>query len=615
MLKQSGQYEQAMKQFKKFMDDNPKKYKKLKKQAQKQIDGCEMAIKSMKEPGPYTVVNCGPNVNSSYTELSPYPLGDTALMFATMRPIDYLPGERPGKNAYLSHFMTSRKFLINGGQIDTFQWALRYHDMPFIVDNTVHIGNGCYSPQGERFYFTVCKETDSMKTTCTILVSNWDTLANRWEAPEPVGSDVNAEGSSNTQPYVTKVGKKEILFFASDRKLQSRGRYDIWYSVIDPKTRTYRRPQNCGKQVNTEYNEMTPYYDNRVNKLYFSSDGQKGFGGFDVFEATGGPSRYTNVQNMGYPINSPADELYFIKDPMGKPDCYLVSNRIGSYALKNPTCCDDIWRVQVEPKLLVKGQVINKASQSAVMEVVVKMTNEQGEVKIANSSDSHFTFSTPRGHSYVFTADKPGFASSRQTVSTMDVKRTDPDDSVLVTIYLDSVSNKDSFSVNNVYFDYNKDMYTPESQPALDSLANFLKDNPALSVEIYSFTDGKGQETYNNALSVKRSENVMKYLVGAGIEAGRMIVKGLGKKNPVAQNEINGKDNPEGRKKNRRTEFRITSDIGNKHIIYNSRFGGTIGDQAKNLEIKEDLNEDTEKGDSESDAGSPGSRVHKKTTK
>src|SRR5690606_1030086 len=114
-----------------------------------------------------------------------------------------------------------------------------------------------------------------------------------------------------------------------NRKLQSRGGYDIWYSVYDPRQKSYRRPQNAGKQVNTEGNEISPYYDNRDNKLYFSSDGWKSMGGYDIFSAVGGPSRYTELQNLGYPINTAADELYYIRDGYGKPDAYVVSNRIG----------------------------------------------------------------------------------------------------------------------------------------------------------------------------------------------------------------------------------------------------------------------------------------------
>src|SRR5690606_31581220 len=131
----------------------------------------------------------------------------------------------------------------------------------------------------------------------------------RWSEPAELQYEINQKGSSSTHPHSTKIGKKEILFFVSDRKLQSRGGNDIWYTVYDPKLKTYRRPQNAGKQINTEGNEITPYYDQREGKLYFASDGWKTLGGFDIYSAKGGPSRYTDLQNLGYPINTSADEM------------------------------------------------------------------------------------------------------------------------------------------------------------------------------------------------------------------------------------------------------------------------------------------------------------------
>ena len=162
-------------------------------------------------------------------------------------------------------------------------------------------------------------------------------------------------------------------------------------------------------------------------------------GGFDIFSADGGPSRYTNLSNLGYPINTSADEMYYIKDPLGKPDAYVVSNRIGSIALKNPTCCDDIWRVQYEPRLVAMGKVINRTSGKEVKDVVVKLVDEQGTQKTYNSLDGNFSFNASRGHSYVLTGDKPRFTTTRATVNTIDVKRTDPDDTVMLTIYMDTI--------------------------------------------------------------------------------------------------------------------------------------------------------------------------------
>lgn len=585
MLKQQGEYQASIATFNKFIADNPKTYKKLKKRALREIEGCNMAMNSIKDPQPVNVINAGPNVNSAYTELSPYPLGDTALLFSSMRQNSEVEVDKRKRDEYMARFMVSRK-QTNVPEVDSFQWPITFMDGGFNKSNA-HTGNGSYSPGGDRFYFTRCAEQDSMKVMCNIYVSKFQ--GEKWSEPELLGEGINGDGS-NTQPFCAKVGKKEILFFSSNRTLQSRGGYDIWYSVIDPRNGTYRRPQNAGKQVNTDQDEITPYYDSRVGKLYFSSNGWVSLGGFDIYSADGGPSRYQNLHNLGYPINTCADELYFIKDPLGKPDAYLVSNRIGSIALKNPTCCDDIWRIQYEPKLVVMGKVVNRKSQQPVEGTVVKMVDQKGELQTYNSADGMFAFNMGRGHSYVITGDKQGYSSTRASVSTMEIKRSDPDDTVNVTIYMDSIVH--DFSVSEIYYDYNKSDLRPESAPSLDSLVNFMKDNGSLTVEIYSYCDSKGNDKYNDELSQKRAQSVLDYLDKNGVDKGRMIAKGFGKKFAVAPNELKGKDNPTGRQLNRRTEFRIVTDVPTRRIIFNSAKPGTMDQQERNLLINQNANED-----------------------
>ncbi len=607
MLKQQGEYQAAINEFNHFLDDNKKgtgtttaaqpgvvmdedkfptqkMMKEIKKKAKTEIDGCDMAIKSIKEPQPVTMINAGPNVNTSQTELSPYPLGDTALLFSTQGRNAVIESNGYDKLHYKEHFLYSHK---QPGYVDSFQWPLPFYDGGF-NDASVHCGNGCFTPGGDYFYFTKCSEGDTMVITCSIYYSKFNVQG--WGPIELVPGNVNEPGSSNTMPCVAKVGKKDVLFFSSNRKLQSRGGYDIWYSIIDPRNGSFRRPQNCGKKINTTGDEITPYYDSRVNKLYFATSGLKSMGGFDIYEADGGPSRYTDVHNMGYPINTSADELYFIKDPLGKPDAYVVSNRIGSYALKNPTCCNDIWRVQYEPKLAVIGKVVSKKTNDLLPQTVVKMIDQKGEMATYNSEDGNFMFNMARGHSYVLTGDKPGYTSSRASVSTMEIKRSDPSDTVVVTIYMDSVRN--SFSVSNIYYDYDKSTLRPESVASLDSVVHFLVDNPSITVEIYSYTDSKGGEEYNMALSQRRAQSVLDYLEKNGIDRTRLTAKGFGSKNAAAPNANNGKDNPEGRQLNRRTEFRIITDLPTRRVLYNSALPGSMDQQEKNLHVEPESTDD-----------------------
>ena len=480
------------------------------------------------------------------------------------------------------------------GYVDSFQWPMPFNDGRIVNgvgfnDPDYHVGNGCISPKGERFYFSKCRtaqQGDSLKQICQIYVSKWTVRG--WGPPQTI-PEIDNDGNINTMPCVAKVGKKDVLFFVSDRKLQSRGGLDIWYSIIDPRNESYRRPQNVGKTINTGYDEITPYYDSREGKLYFATTGRPSYGGSDIYVAEGGPSRYTNVQNMGYPINSPADDLYFIKDPVGKPDAYLVSNRIGSYSLKNPTCCNDIWRVQREPTLAVIGKVIDRNNHQLLPKTVVKMIDQKGDLKTYNSDDGNFTFSMERGHSYIITGDLPGYTSSHNAVSTMDVKRSDPSDTVYITVVLDTIKN--DFKVSNIFYEFNEATIRSESYPALDSVVNFMKDNPSISVEIYSFTDNMGSPEFNKALSQRRAQSVVDYLEKSGVDRNRMKAIGFGNSNPVAsEKDENGNDNPLGRQKNRRTEFRVIGDLPTRRVLYNSAQKGSMNQQMDNL--KADLPDD-----------------------
>jgi outer membrane protein OmpA-like peptidoglycan-associated protein len=600
MLKQQAEYDAAIVAFNTFLEDNKKTVrgelqldqktlKMLKKAIKVEIAGCEMAKMSIKNPEAVTMVNAGPNVNTIYTELSPYPLGDSSLLFSTIGRNDQIETDRHSVSPAKEHFMISHK---QAGYVDSFQWPLPFNDGDF-HDDQAHVGNGCYGPGGETFYYSKCREdvADSMEMRCKLFYSKFRVKDDNgkplprigWQPSVMIPIEQKPE-ASYTMPWVAKVGKKEILFFASDVKLQSRGGFDIWYSVIDPRNGSFRRAQNAGKQINTTMDEVSPYYDPREQKLYFATSGLQSMGGFDIYSAEGGPTRYKNLHNLGYPINTSADEYYYVKDKVGKPDAYVVSNRIGSFALKNPTCCNDIWRIQVEPKLVVIGRVLSKRTQELVPQDVVKMVDQKGEMNTYNSEDGTFLFNMARGHAYVITADKPGYTSSRASVSTMEIRRSDPDDTVQVTIYLDSIRN--SFSVSNIFYDYDKSTLRPESVAALDSVVNFLKDNPSISVEIYSYTDAKGGDDYNLALSQRRAQSVLDYLEKNGVERGRLTARGFGSKNPVAPNAVNKKDNPEGRQLNRRTEFRVVTDLPTRRVLYNSALPGSMDQQERNLRVQ-----------------------------
>jgi OmpA-OmpF porin, OOP family len=612
MRKQNGDYENAIERFKFYIKNYKGKNKKMKVYAQREIDGCIMAINSLNNPGRAFVKNAGPNVNTAYTELSPLPLGDTALLFATMNQNKIVVYGKDKRKDFVSRMMWAPKEFDNTRVKDTFEVAMKFQDGRF-NDPKYHVGNGSWSPGGSRFYFTRCKEEDSMKITCRIYVSEFNKKTGIWGNPKDVDPNINESGSSNTNPYCAMVGKKEVLYFSSNRTLQSAGGFDIWYSVYDSARQTYRRPQNCGKKINSPYDDITPYYDTRRGKLYYASNGWVGLGGFDIYSAEGGPTRYVNLQNMGFPINSPADDMYYIQDDNEKDNGYVVSNRLGSYYVKNPTCCDDIWRVIKEPNFYVKGQVVDEVSNEVIDQVVVKMTDISTTALKDTffSKGGEFLFYTPLGNNYAITADKAGYISGRTTVSTSGRSVMDPDDTTMVTIYMHKITKEFEFHVQNVYYNFDRRDFQPDSYAALDSLVGFMIDNPSVSVEIRSYTDNKGSEAYNNELSVRRAEAVMDYLASKGVDRGRMMARGEGSRNPLQPNEVRGEDNPTGRQYNRRTEFRIIGDLPEKRIIYDMNRPeyidkSGIDERTRNLKINTDEEDDGTPPDGDI---MPGSRV------
>jgi outer membrane protein OmpA-like peptidoglycan-associated protein/tetratricopeptide (TPR) repeat protein len=616
MRKQNGEYSTAIERFEYYIKNYHGKNKKMKLYAKREIDGCKMAINSLNDPGRAFVKNAGPNVNTVNTELSPMPLGDSALLFGTMNISKVAEVGKDKRKDYVSRLMWSPKEFDRTRIKDSFEVALKFEDGRF-NDTKYHIGNGSWSPGGTRFYFTKCREEDSMNIKCQIWVSEigYDKKTGKdrgsWSAPKLMDVYINDPESSNTNPYCAMIGKKEVLFFASNRKLQSAGGFDIWYSVYDSARATYRRPQNCGKKVNSWGDDITPYYDTRRGKLYFASNGWANLGGFDIFSADGGPSRYSNLLNLGFPINSAADDLYYVQDPGAKDNAYVVSNRLGSLYQKNPTCCDDIWRVIKEPNFYVKGQVIDEVTNQPIPQVVIKMADENTRAMKDTfySKEGGFLFYTPLGNNYTITADKTDYISGRTTVSTSGKSVMDPDDTTTVTIYMRKITNDFEFHVQNVYYNFDKGDFQPDSYGSLDSLVKFMQDNPSVSVEIRSYTDGKGDDEYNNELSVKRAQAVMNYMATKGIDRGRMIARGEGKKNPIKPNTVNGEDNPTGRQYNRRTEFRIIGDIPEMRIIYDLNRPDYIdksGEQRRQdqLRINNDVEDDGEPASGEIKTGS-----------
>jgi outer membrane protein OmpA-like peptidoglycan-associated protein len=563
-LMYNGKYDEAKKVFDKFSKEykgpESQKYRKL---AKNQAKGCDFAMQKLAKPDTVKVTHIGSTVNNPYTDFSPLPLGDTALLFASLKSDSIIMLDEMKKNNKFAQFYISD---VTGNSKTgwTYDRGREVKWSPW-NDANQHVGNGTFSPDRKRFYFTKCQLLgDTMKMNCEIYVS--EMKDGKWSDPQKLDDIINMAGYTNTQPAVAMTKQGEVFYWVSDRP-NGEGGLDLWFATRD-KSGKFMNPQNCGRKINTEADEMSPSYDSKTGTLYFSSNGMIGMGGADIFKSKGSQKRWETPVNLGYPINSSVDEMYFVMDDNGYSG-YVVSNRPGTISVKSETCCDDIWRIEFPRKIYyaVRGNVYDMESREVIPGAKVMFLDDKS-MQIGSSvakKDSLYFFNTRPFKTYSLKSTKEGYLTGSASFA---VAERDDNDTMRVDLYMKKIP-KGAVKVENIFYGFDSANLRPESRPGLDSLYQILIDNPSIQVEISSHTDSKGNDKYNMKLSQARAQSVVDYMIAKGIPAERMVAKGYGESKPIAPNTLpNGKDNPEGRQLNRRTEFKVIGTIAGKELIY-----------------------------------------------
>lgn len=562
MMKMNGKYFEAMPKFqilsKQYKGDDATT---LKRWAKIDAEGCELALKSMDNPEHINIKHLGPGVNSAYSDISPVMWDDNTLLFATLPTDTVIIKADDG-----AHMIKLYQAKVTGNGFD--------EPVPFQQFNVAgaHVANGAFSPDKKRFYFTICKEVTVAEINCAIYMS--ELIDGAWTDPVDLGPEINMEGYTNTHPTIGNYkADGDILYFTSNRP-GGRGGKDIWYSIIN-KNGKYSAPRNAGSKLNTDRDEATPYYDPSTGTLYFSSTGHAGFGGYDIFSSTGATSRWAEPVNVGYPVNSPADDMYYRFLPNSRKG-YFVSNRVGIITLKSETCCDDIFAF--EPynvlNIAVDGFVLDgdaPATRLNGAKVSLYLSGYKGldqdilvsEFTLAN--DKPFFFMLNADANYKLVGGMDGYLKGSATFNTNGITTSD---TLTVDILLKRLVKDKSYSLRNIYYDYDKSNIRDESKPTLDSLYQILVENPGITIELSSHTDSRGSESYNKTLSQKRAESCVNYLIGKGIAKDRLVAKGYGESKPLedctGQDGCSNESNSEDcacHQKNRRTEFKILSDV------------------------------------------------------
>lgn len=559
MQKSQGRYEESMKTMEEFLEfykgmKDESKYKKL---AQLSIDGSSNAQAILDSGANVKLTHLDKSINKAHTEFSPIYFDDSTMLYGAIKLDSVIYFNMRDSNTVLPKrkFYLAEKTKTNWKHLEAFD--------AMINDDEMEMANGTFSPDRTSFYFSKCGIDWRGKLICQIYKSVIDSFGD-WQEPVLLPPQVNNPLYSNSQIAVGTESKKgyEVIYFVSERP-DSKGGKDIYYSVFDGKKQAYKEAKNAGNKINTTGDEATPFFDFKTRQLYFSSDGWPTIGGLDIFRSSGELKKWSPPINIGSPFNSPADDLYFAWHP-NHEEGFVVSNREGGVALKNPTCCDDLYEFEYYEYIhfVIDGTVLNNDSTEAIVDAIATLfrvdSTVQQEMMVESKKvgvEGQFEFKLEMGFDYKILISAKEFFSKSIDVSTIDMTVVD---SSTVTINLDTIPNI-GIELENVYFVYNTAILTDSSLPIIDSvLVPKLKDNRHLQIEISTHTDSRGSDKYNERLSRKRAKAIVQYLMAKGIEEQCLTSEGYGEKFPVAPNDHpDGTDNPEGRQKNRRAEFKV----------------------------------------------------------
>ena len=427
--------------------------------------------------------------------------------------------------------------------------------------NTVNVNTGCitFSPDGKLMVFAR-GNTGKKKGAedVDLFLSRFRNGA--WTDPVPI--NINTPKFWESTPALSPDGR--TLFFSSNRP-GGYGGLDLYSAQMDSRGR-FGKVKNLGADINTAGDDTFPYMAEN-SKLYFSSDGHPGYGQLDLFVVNRANGK-TQIENLGQPMNSTGDDfgMYLFKPDRG----FFTSNR------EDGKGDDDIYTfVNDDPNLKVvnyflQGITYNirkDSSREILPDTKVSLLDQGGDVmqEFTTGTDGKFLFRVYENENYVLLGEHDGYIVKRQPYTT--IGKSVPLESLkeLVTnITLDTVLVLDRkaknvfFVLKNIYFEYDKADINRESAQELDKLVQILEDNPDIKIEMGSHTDSVASNSYNIDLSQRRAQSTVDYLIRKGIDPKRLTAKGYGEERPIARNtNPDGTDNPVGRQKNRRTEFRI----------------------------------------------------------
>ncbi|NII82320.1 MULTISPECIES: OmpA family protein [unclassified Pedobacter] len=550
-LQSNSKYSEAKTQYLNYID---KKKNVSEKQQAVWLASCDSALKWIRNPKKIELIN-QKALNSAQSDWGAvnYQGGvvftsdrlNSKLNSSESKPFLKFDGSKePDKKVYGWTGNGYLKLYIKPSPSDSLQL------FPIKAGTSYHVGSASFTADGKTMYFTLTRITDELErlkkqpTTVNVeIFSSTKGTNGIWGEPVSFAYN-NVNGYSVGDPFITSDGNS--LYFASNMP-GGLGGTDI-YVCLKTDAGTWGKPINL-KDVNTEGNERSPVFDGK-NNFYFSSDGRIGMGGLDVYRALREKDKISQIENMGYPFNSPQDDFGFSLNEKGNI-AYLSSNReegVGS---------DDIYTIDQKMILAFKleGRVFDKDSNQPIAGALVTLAKVNGNIlKTETDESGAYQFNLAKESEYNVSAEKTNYRSDIKNLTTIGLTTS----SVLTqNLHLEAVVINKAIKLENIYYDFDKWNIRADAAIELDKLVKIMTDNPTIWIELNSHTDSRGKDSYNLNLSQKRAESAVQYIISRGINKNRIAAKGYGETQLLNKcgNGVNCTE--EEHQLNRRTEFKI----------------------------------------------------------
>jgi outer membrane protein OmpA-like peptidoglycan-associated protein len=514
VLKQLGKYAEAKEEYRKYIDRYGSEESTV-----RAMKGADSAMVWMQRPTDHKLRN-EDKVNTSLSEFGLIVTGGGAIYTGEPSSILSAKSGMTGQ-AYLRVYAAERSTdqRLSGGAImpDAFNDS-EYHVGPVATNGKEDILYVTRTNPGdvgvERFR---ADGTKWKKYNLELMI--YRKAAEGWQEESFAYNDVKHYSLG----HATLSADERVLYYASDMP-GGYGGVDIWYSeLLDDGS--WSSPQNAGANINTEGDEMFPNIFGET--LYFSSTGHVGMGGLDIFRAEGAKNKFDKATNMGYPVNSAADDFSFfvLAAEGGDSQGYLSSNRIGGVG------SDDIYSFNyVRPRItiILEGITKDKTNGTLLPGSTVTLFGDKREVvaRSLTGEDAQVQFTVDAGTDYRLYGAKEGYFPDSVLVRGI---KPQTDTTIRIALNLQPVFKVgDKFVLENIYYDFDKHNIRPDAALILDKLVATMRDNPTLKIELSSHTDSRGTHRYNEALSQRRAQAAVDYLVTRGIARDRMQAKGYG---------------------------------------------------------------------------------------